>query len=81
MRNTERRIARNLGVTVAGLKYLAKMYATGYAPQRGNEAHKLERDGLLRKSGNSAYSAWRCKPWEITESGKRIVERARAAGW
>ena len=81
MANT-RRIAKSLGVTPAGLRFLAVMVAQGTAPQRGNEAAKLlDEDAIAGNPENSRYRNWRSVPFIVTDKGREIVRRARALGW
>jgi hypothetical protein len=64
----EAKIALHLGVTPAGLQYLAKRLA-GRNGMRGSEAAKLRDQGHLDRRDN------------LTDTGRAIVERARQMGW
>jgi hypothetical protein len=80
-------IAKALGVTPAGLRYLAKLAATGQSHQRGNEATKLSAQGYVesvrcdngRLPGEMAFRQWH--EWRATDAGREIVRRAREMGW
>lgn len=79
--------AKALGVTPAGLRYLAKLVATGQSHQRGNEATKLCAQGYVedvrcdngRLPGDMAFRQWH--EWRATDAGRDLVRRARALGW
>lgn len=73
--STDRRVASALGLTPAGLTYLGKLAATGKAKQRGNEATKLSRDGLVHPCGPYAGD------YAITPAGQDVVRQARRMGW
>ena len=78
---------RALGVTPAGLAYLAKLAAPGKAAQRGTEATKLFAQGYVElvevnnghPPGAMKFRSWH--EWAITNAGREIVQRARAMGW
>lgn len=73
------RVAKQLGVTAAGLTWLAKLAATGKGPKRGSEHIKLIADGFvtLTESGGPTYD----RRYFITDAGRDVVRRARAMGW
>jgi len=76
----DKRVAQSVGVTVAGLKYLAKLTAgertqRRVATQRGNEATRLAAHGHVVPAGRFAGE------YALTETGRDIVRRARAMGW
>lgn len=81
------RITKALGVTPAGLSYLARLAATGKAAQRGNEVTKLFAQGYVEcvevtngaPPGAMTFRSWH--EWAITDAGREIVKRARALGW
>ena len=76
----EKRIAKELGVTFAGMTFLAKMVARGTAPQRGNEAGRLEKAGFIQHRGGGTCN-FESLPFQITEAGRDLVRRAREMGW
>lgn len=78
-RGFEQHVAELCGVTKAGLRYLAVLQARGKAPQRGNEAGKLFKDGLIEANAErgSYEDGWAT----ITDAGREVVKRARAMGW
>lgn len=67
-----RRVAKALGLTPAGLRYLAILCATGESHQRGNEATRLGKHGLVHPTGNT-YAA--------TPAGHDVIRQARRMGW
>lgn len=77
----EREVCKKLGVTPAGLSYLAKLVSKGMAPQRGNEATPLLAKGLIQPTRDTHYINYESKPYEITDAGREIVRRARSMGW
>lgn len=89
--NTEaensKNIAKQLGVTPAGLAYLARLSAKGKSPQRGNEATKLSAQGYVesvrvhngKAPGEMGYRQWH--EWRATDAGRDVVRRAREMGW
>lgn len=66
-------IAQRLGVTRAGLEWLAEAHASrdGHASRRGGEVEPLERTGYVE---GGSYPV-------ITEAGRVVVRQARGMGW
>lgn len=75
------RIAKQLGVTPAGLSYLARLVARGEAPVRGNEVARLERDGLVAANPEHGFHNYKSRPWLLTDAGRDVVRRAREMGF
>ena len=80
----EKRIERELGVTSAGLRYLASLHATGKASMRGNETGKLFAAGYIVANDEMTVVGrgnWTGRWFCITDAGRDVVKRARAMGW
>lgn len=85
--NATRTVAKELGLTRAGLVYLARLAATDESHQRGNEATKLSAQGYVesvrchngKAPGEMGYRQWH--EWRATDAGREIVRRARQMGW
>lgn len=85
------RVARTLGVTRAGLEWLARAHAAtdGHAKRRGSEVEPLMLAGLAEDNGReivnhsaTPYSVnYRITYPTITEAGRKIVRQARDMGW
>lgn len=66
-------IAKALGVTPAGLRWLAaKASINGKASQRGNEVSTLRKLGFVDVLDNH---------YVVTDAGREVVHRAREMGW
>lgn len=76
-----KRIAKELGVTPAGLSFVARLLATGAAPVRGNEANRLWKDGFIAPRDSIGTNNYQSRPWEVTDAGRALVQRAREMGW
>lgn len=83
----EKQIAKRLGVTPAGLRFLASLHATGKASQRGNECQPLFDAGLIvpnkdvPEGHGRRNTDWSRNWWAITDKGREAVKQARALGW
>lgn len=83
---TEKQLAQRVGVTSAGLKFLASLAATGKASQRGNECQPLFDAGLIEPNEKVPGYGRRNQDWtgrwyKITDAGRNAVQQARALGW
>ena len=87
---SELKICRDLGVTPAGLRALAKAVAhpNGWYPSgdgAGMSAQgartRLERDGLIVATVTPIAGYRWGNYYRITDAGREIVARARAIGW
>lgn len=80
----EVRVCRELGITSAGLRALAKFAALGRAEGDGvgNSAASarpaLVKRGLVELDDSKGIGGGR---WVMSEAGRQILERARALGW
>lgn len=84
---TEKQLAQKIGVTPAGLKFLASLVATGKASQRGSECQPLFDAGLIvpnrevPEGPGRSNTYWSRNWWTITDQGKQVVQQARQLGW
>lgn len=84
-------VAHKLGVTRAGLEWLARAHAAadGHASRRGAEVEPLIRDGYAEDNGREVVNYagtpyatnYRVAHPTITEAGRTVVRQARGMGW
>lgn len=77
----ERRIARELGVTDAGLAVLLRI-KRGDPVSGGTAGEKLEQQGFVTPYHEvTGSSGWYSGRRQLTEAGRALIERARTAGY
>jgi hypothetical protein len=78
----DKRVARALGITTAGLRQLARGAARPDGDVGGGMGTvRLERQGLAAPADPERRAVSAYTPSVITDAGRELVARARRMGW